>query len=333
MRKAITLIILAAFVVTIFTGCTSAKNVSGTVKGDDGKVVAGATVQISKFSASTDTDGHFIFNNVKPGKYVLKVSADGAEPFSEDVEVTKDGLSKNVTLKFNTLAKIKRSGILRVGSDTTYAPFESIDTKAGKAVGFDVDIANLIAKKLGVKADIMTTDWGGIIPALETHKFDVIISAMTITEDRKKEIDFSIPYYDSGQIIAVRKSNNSIKGPEDLVGKTVGTQMGTTGDFAVQKIKGAIDKTYPDIQLAFADLELGRLDAVVNDLPVTAFYSKGHKDIKLVGKLLTVEHYGIAFRKNDTELRDAVNKILEEIKADGEYDQIYEKWFGKKPEN
>ncbi len=333
MKKIITLTILTVFVVTFFTGCTSAKNVSGSVKSDDGKIVADATIQIGKFSTTTDADGHFIFDDVKPGKYALKVNVDGAEPFSEDVEVTKDGLSKNVTLKFNTLAKVKRSGVLRIGADTTFAPFESIDTKVGKAVGFDVDIANLIAKKLGVKADIITTDWGGIIPALKTHKFDVIISAMSITEERKKEIDFSIPYYNAGQIIAVKKSNNSIKGPEDLVGKTVGTQMGATGEFAVQKIKGAINKSYPDIQLAFADLELGRLDAVVSALSVNAFYCKSHKDIKLVGKLLTVEHCGIAFRKNDTELRDAVNKILVEIKADGEYDQIYEKWFGKKPES
>ncbi len=331
MKKLITLIILMAFAITAFSGCTSAKGVNGIIKGDDGKIVSGATVQIGKLSTTTDASGDFTFQKVKPGTYVMKVNAEGAEPFSKQVEVTKTGLSTNATLKFNSLAKVKRSGILRVGSDTTYAPFESIDTKAGKAVGFDVDIANLIAKKLGVKADIITTDWGGIIPALETHKFDVIISAMTITAKRKEEIDFSDPYYNSGQIIAVKKDNNSIKDPADLVGKRVGTQMGTTGDFAVQKIKGAIDKTYPDIQLAFSDLDLGRLDAVVNDLPVTAFYAKGHKNIKLVGKLLTVEHYGIAFRKGDTELETAINKILENIKSDGEYDQIYEKWFGKKP--
>ncbi len=235
--------------------------------------------------------------------------------------------------KETSLTRIKKAGVLKVGSDTTYPPFEWIDTKTGKAQGFDVDLANLIAKKLGVKAEIITTDWGGIIPALNSGKFDVIISAMTITDARKKKIDFSIPYYDSGQIIAVRKDNNTIKGPNDLSGKTVGVQTGTTGEEAAKKIPGVKIKEYPDIQYAFADLEKGRIDAVVNDFPVSAFYAKGHPDVKLVGKLFTIEHYGIAFRKSDEkDLENAINKILKEIKSDGEYDQIYEKWFGKKPE-
>ncbi len=236
------------------------------------------------------------------------------------------------TTKENSLTRVKKAGVLKVGSDTTYPPFEWIDTKTGKAQGFDVDLANLIAKKLGVKAEIITTAWDGIIPALKSGKFDVIISAMTITPEREKEIDFSIPYYDSGQIIAVRKDNNTIKGPNDLSGKTVGVQTGTTGEEAAKKIPGVKIKEYPDIQYAFADLEKGRIDAVVNDFPVSAFYVKGHPDVKLVGKLFTVEHYGIAFRKSDKALREAINKILKDIKSDGEYDQIYEKWFGKKPE-
>ncbi len=237
------------------------------------------------------------------------------------------------TSQGSNLSRIKKAGVLKVGADTTYPPFEWINTQTGKPQGFDVDLANLIAKKLGVKAEIISTAWDGIIPALKAGKFDVIISAMTITDERKKEIDFSDPYYDSGQIIAVRKDNTTIHGPEDLSGKVVGVQTGTTGEIAAKKIKGAIIKEYPDIQYAFTDLEKGRIDAVINDFPVSAYYAKGHPDVKLVGKLFTKEQYGIALRKDETDLKEAINKILKEIKSDGEYDQIFEKWFGKKPED
>ncbi len=333
MRKAVTLILMLTIVVAILTGCAAAGSVSGVVKGDDGKIVSGATVQLGSLSATTDSTGHFTFDKVKAGNYVLKVSADGADPYKKNITVSKKGLTVNVTLKFNSLAKVKRAGVLTVGADTTYPPFEWIDTKKGQPVGFDIDLANLIAEKLGVKAKIISTAWDGIIPALKSGKFDVIISAMTITPERAKEIDFSIPYYDSGQIIAVRKDNTAIHGPQDLAGKVVGVQTGTTGEEAAKKIKGIKIKEYPDIQYAFTDLEMGRIDAVVNDLPVSAYFIKTHPNLKLVGKLFTVEHYGIAFRKDEKALKEAINNILKQIKSDGEYDQLYEKWFGKKPED
>ena len=100
-----------------------------------------------------------------------------------------------------------------------------------------------------------------------------------------------------------------------------------------KKIKGIKIKEYPDIQYAFTDLEMGRIDAVVNDLPVSAYFIKTHPNLKLVGKLFTVEHYGIAFRKDEKALKEEINNILKQIKSDGEYDQLYEKWFGKKPED
>ena len=237
------------------------------------------------------------------------------------------------TSRSDNLSRIKKVGILKIGSDTTYPPMEWVNTETGKVQGFDVDLANLIARKLGVKAKIITTSWDGIIPALKAGKFDVIISSMTITDERKKEIDFTDPYYDSGQIIAVRKNNTTINDPKDLTGKVVGVQTGTTGEIAAKKISGAIVKEYPDIQYAFADLEKGRIDAVVNDLPVSAYFVKGYPGVKLVGKLFTRERYGIALRKNEPDLKNAINGILRNIKSDGEYDQIYEKWFGKRPKD
>ncbi len=155
MRKAVTLILMLTIVVAILTGCAAAGSVSGVVKGDDGKIVSGATVQLGSLSATTDSTGHFTFDKVKAGNYVLKVSADGADPYKKNITVSKKGLTVNVTIKFNSLAKVKRAGVLTVGADTTYPPFEWIDTKKGQPVGFDIDLANLIAEKLGVKAKII----------------------------------------------------------------------------------------------------------------------------------------------------------------------------------
>ncbi|MGB9695093.1 MAG: transporter substrate-binding domain-containing protein [Caldisericaceae bacterium] len=332
MKKLAFAALFVILMLLVAVGCAKTGIVSGTVFGNDGKPVSGASVSLGNLSATTDANGRFSFENVKSGDYVLAVSAQGAAPASEKLAVSEGGTTKNVTLIFNSLEMVKRAGVMTFGSDTTYAPFESIDTQTNTAVGFDVDLASLLASKIGVKAQIISTDFGGIIPALQTGKFDAIISSMTITEARRAEIDFSEPYYNSGQILAVQSKNNLISKPQDLVGKTVGVQIGTTGEEAAKGIKGATVKSYPDIQLALADLETGRIDAVINDLPVSAFYAKGHPGVKLVGSLFTTEQYGIAFRKDETELRDAIDAALAQIRADGEYDKLYEQWFGTKPQ-
>lgn len=331
--KLFAVLLVFALVVATLTGCAKSGEVGGTVKDQSGKPVSGATVSLNDLTTQTDANGKFVFQNVKEGNYVLKVQEDGAKPYEENISVSGGGVSKEITLTFNSLARVKRAGVIVFGSDTTYAPFEWIDPQTGNAVGFDVDLANLLASKIGVKAQIVTADFSGIIPALQTGKFDAIISSLTITDERKKEVDFSDPYYNSGQILAVQSSNNSITKPEDLVGKTVGVQTGTTGEEAAKQIKGAIVKSYPDIQLALSDLEIGRIDAVINDLPVSLYYAKTHPKIKLVGSLFTTEQYGIAFRKDEPELRDAINNALKEIKADGEYSALYKKWFGTEPQS
>ncbi|MGB9794913.1 transporter substrate-binding domain-containing protein [Caldisericum exile] len=326
-------VLVVLVILAILTGCASSGQVNGVVKDQSGVAIKGATVYLNDLQTTTDTNGKFVFSNVKSGDYVLKVEAEGATPYQENIKVLGSGISKEVTLRFNSLARVKRAGVIVFGSDTTYAPFEWIDPKTGNAMGFDVDLANLLASKIGVKAQIVTADFSGIIPALQTGKFDAIISAMTITDERKKEVDFSDPYYNSGQILAVQSSNNSITKPEDLVGKTVGVQTGTTGEEAAKKINGAIVKSYPDIQLALSDLEIGRIDAVINDLPVSLYYAKTHPKVKIVGSLFTTEQYGIAFRKDEPELRDAINNALKEIKANGEYTTLYKKWFGTAPQS
>lgn len=222
-----------------------------------------------------------------------------------------------------------QEGKLLMGSDTTYPPFESIDEK-GEPVGFDVDIAREIARRLGLELEVVSVKWEGIIPGLKTGDYDIVMSAMTITDERKMEIDFSDPYIDSDQSIAVRKGYAEIKGEADLAGKVVGVQVDTTGQFTAEKIPGIKEiRKYDTILMAFEDLELGRIDAVVNDYPVNAYISKTRGKTEVVATIKTDEKYGIGIKKGNSQLLEAINEALAEMKEDGTYDRIFEKWFGR----
>ncbi len=220
-------------------------------------------------------------------------------------------------------------GKLLMGSDTTYPPFESIGDD-GEPEGFDVDIATEIADRLGLELEVITTAWEGIIPGLKTDKYDIIMSAMTITDERKAEINFSDPYIDSNQSIAVKKGNTDITGPEDLAGKVVGVQVDTTGQFTAEEIAGIAEiRKYDTILLAFQELELGRIDAIMNDYPVNAYLSKIRGQTEIAATVATDEQYGIGVKKGNSELLEAINGALEDMMADGTYDEIFEKWFGE----
>ncbi len=228
-----------------------------------------------------------------------------------------------------TLDEIMKSGVLKVGNDATYAPFEYRNFK-NDIVGFDIDLIHAIAKEMGnLKVEIIDTAWDGIIPGLLSKKYDLIMSAMTITKERAKKVTFSDPYFETGQVITVAKDRNDIKSVKDLEGKVIAVQLGTTGDFAASKIKGAKIKRFDTIDKAYFEVMLGRADAVVNDLAQTAFGIKRFP-LKIVGKPFTVEYYGIAMRKEDKELHKAVNEALKKVKEKGIYDEIYKKWFGEK---
>lgn len=218
------------------------------------------------------------------------------------------------------------------GSDTAYAPFESQDPSTGKLVGFDVDLIDAIEEVAGIEIEIQGMNFDGIIPALETGSIDGAISAMTITEERLKSVNFSVPYYLSGQSVAVRDDNNDIKGFDDLKGKKLGVQIATTGADEARKIDPKNVTDYNTINEAFMALKTGAVDAVVNDYPVSAYYIKQNPGAaKIVGDLKTSEHYGIAFPKKNTELMEKVNAALKTLKENGKYAEIYKKWFGQDP--
>lgn len=229
----------------------------------------------------------------------------------------------------STLDQIKEKGVLVAGLDDTFAPMGFRENNELK--GFDIDMGNEIAKRLGVKMQWAPTQWDGVIPALLSKRFDVVISGMTITDERKKQINFSIPYVADGQVMVAKKGTTGINTAADLKGKVVGTQDGSSGLEAVNKIEGLKDKklykTYPE---AFTDLELGRIPIVVCDRVTSEYYiSKRANTFEVVGQQLTQEPMGIAMRKTDPELQQAIDKVLTDMQKDGTLTKISMKWFNK----
>ncbi len=224
--------------------------------------------------------------------------------------------------------------VLKVGAEATFPPFEFQDEKSKDYVGFDVDIMKAIGKQMGMEVQIVNTAFDGLIPALEGGQIDVIASGMTITDERSKKVNFSKPYYKSGLSIIVKADNTAIKSFKDLEGKRIAVQIGTTGAEQAKKIKDAKVREFNSASEAFLELKAGGADAVVNDLPVNEYFlaKGGNKEAKLVGEVLNAEEYGIAVAKKNTELAGKINKALDELKQNGEYAKIYEKWFGKKPQ-
>lgn len=224
--------------------------------------------------------------------------------------------------------------VLKVGSDTAFAPFEFQDEKTKEYIGFDMDLIKAVGKQMGYEVQIQSMNFDGLIPALEAGNIDATISAMTITDERAKKVNFTKPYYKSGISVVVKSDNNTIKDIKDLEGKRIAVQIGTTGADEAKKIKDAKIREFNTAPEAFLELKAGGVDAVVNDLPVNEYYiaQAGSKDAKIVGKPLNSEDYGIATAKKNKELAEKMDKALDELKKNGEYEKIYVKWFGKKPQ-
>jgi polar amino acid transport system substrate-binding protein len=233
--------------------------------------------------------------------------------------------------------KLVKAGVLTVGSDTAFPPFESMNGTV--AEGFDVDLASAVAKEMGLTLDFTSQKFDTLIPQLKAGgTFDVIMSGMTITPEREKEITFSTPYIDSNQSIAVVKGkfpkadgNDPAAINTEFTGKIIGVQSGTTGEaWAKENIKGAKQVVpFDDTLSAFSALNGNKVDAVVNDLPVSAFLvNTSYKDDELIAEIPTQEQYGIGIASTDTELKTAIDAAIAKLKTSGEYNTIYKKWFG-----
>lgn len=217
---------------------------------------------------------------------------------------------------------------VRVATDATWPPFESVDEQTKQIVGFDIDLMNAIAKAGGFEVEFINVPWDSLLAGMAQCQYDAAISAMTITEERKQSFAFSDPYFAAGQIVAVQIGNTDITGKDSLSGKRVGVQNGTTGDIEVQKIPNVARTPYDDIALAFQDLMNGQVDAVVADNPLVLGYVGQNADkLKVVGEVFTDEYYGVAVCKTNTDLLNKINKGLAKVKADGLIEELTKKWI------
>ncbi|WP_328044244.1 ABC transporter substrate-binding protein [Neobacillus mesonae] len=210
-----------------------------------------------------------------------------------------------------------------------YKPFNFKDD--GKLKGFDVEIGEALAKKMGMKPVAVTNPWETLIQGLQAKKFDAIIGSMTITEERLKSVNFTEPYYRSGAQIFVAENNNDITGPGDLKGKKIGVVKASTyKELALKNTDKANIVEYDSDITALMDLPTGRLDAVITDQMVgLPIIKEGAIKIKDVGEPMTHDDQGIAVRKDDHEMLKQLNKALDEIIKDGTYEEISKKWFGR----
>jgi polar amino acid transport system substrate-binding protein len=221
-----------------------------------------------------------------------------------------------------------RTNKIQVATDATWPPFEYIDPSSNQIIGFDIDLMNAIAEKAGLAVEFVDVRWDPLLDDMEQCKYDAAISSMTITEERKRRFAFSDTYFAAGQIIIVQFSNTTIAGKEDLAGKTIGVQSGTTGEDEARKFQDANIQTYDDINVAFQDLMNGRIDAVFADYPMAlVFIGKNANQLKTVGDALTDESYGIAICKTRSDLVQKINQGLDAVRAEGLIDQLVQKWI------
>ncbi|RDI42556.1 transporter substrate-binding domain-containing protein [Aquicella lusitana] len=224
---------------------------------------------------------------------------------------------------------------IQFATEATYPPFEFIDP-SGRITGFDIEIASALCQQMKVDCTFSNQSFNSLIPSLKLGKFDAIIAALGVTEEREKEVSFTHAYYEpSGSFVGAMPASFSLS---QLTGKVIGVQQGSVFEKYLRDKYGVSVKikTYASVQDAFLDLVLGRLDAVLADTPIATAWLKRNEDNQfgLIGKPV-VDHayfgtgYAIAVRKGDAELRDAFNKALAEIKANGTYEKIAKKYFGR----
>jgi len=245
-----------------------------------------------------------------------------APAFSADIELAKK----------STIEAIVKSGQLRVGFESGYLPFEMTNTK-GQYIGFDVDMAKQLAKAMGVKYVPVNTAWDGIIPALITDKFDILISGMTLTQERNLAINFTSPYIIVGQAILVNKRlEGKIKSYKDLNDPkyTICSKLGTTGEKAVKRmIPKATYKSFEVESEACMEVIQGNADATVYDLPLIEFFQSAHGNGKTfaLNKPFTFEPLAMAIKKGDPDFLNFLNNFILQYKNDGRWQKSYDKWI------
>ncbi len=265
--------------------------------------------------------------------FAIMLTACGADSDKQEGEESQGSNTEGSSL----LDQIKEEGQLKVGLMGTYKPYNFINEDQ-EMDGFDADIAKEVANRLGVDVEFVAQEFSGMIAGLQSEKFDVVISQMTITDERKEQMDFSDPYITNQVKVIVKEDNDSIKSVEDFKGKNIGVGLGTNdetylrtelmpevGDFTIM--------TYDDVVTTLKDLDTGRIDATINNIyAITPVVEQNGFKIKAVGEPIKSDQAGIATRKGNEELIEELNSILAEMKEDGTYNEIFVKWFGEEPQ-
>lgn len=223
-------------------------------------------------------------------------------------------------------------GKLTIVAELGFAPFEYMDEKTGEPVGFDVDVINAVAEKMGLTASYLPNQkFDTLVPIIKQGgKADVSIAAITITDERMESVDFSEPYLDSNQAIVVAKGSSETEETLNDASKQVVCQGGTTGDEWIgENLPDAVRVPVDDVTAALTGVQTGLYQAMVVDLPVASYMlAQSFSDLQIVKEIPTGEQYGIAVSKDNPELTQAVNKALEDMKSDGTMKEIETKWFG-----
>lgn len=219
---------------------------------------------------------------------------------------------------------------ITVATDATWPPMEMVN-ESKEIVGYDIDFFRAVAEEGGFNVLFKNVAWDGIFAGIAAGKYDAIISSVTITDERKKTMDFSDPYINAGQILVVPRGAQNVAVLADLKGQKVGAQIGTTGAFEIKKVEGVELKGYDEIGLAFEDMAAGRIAGVVCDTPVAADFALQKKEyaekFKIVGQPFTDEYYGIVVQKGNQKLLDMINKGIKAVKAKGIDKTIEAKWL------
>ena len=247
-------------------------------------------------------------------------------------EQAPEGSGQQADAEKTTWETIQEEGVLVAGLDDGFAPMGYRDAETNELIGFDIDMGAELGKRLGVEIEWKPTAWDGVIAALKSKKFDVIISGMSVTDERKEAINFSKNYVNAGIGMVVRKDNTDITNADDLAnlkGENIATQTNSSGETACKDLGLENVRLYDAYPEAFQDLAIGRVDVVIVDVTTAAHYvSKKPDTYKVVGERLVYEPYAIGIRKEDEQLKQAIDDALKEMMEDGTLTDISMKWFG-----
>lgn len=259
----------------------------------------------------------------------MKKSAFAASVLAVLIALSLTGCAKKEDKAAPAASAVQKVKIT-VASDCTWPPMEYVNENK-EIVGYDIDLMRAIADAAGFEVEIKNTAWDGIFAGLANNSYDAVISSVTITDERKGSMDFSEPYINAGQVLIVPASVQNVTTVDQLKGKSVGAQIGTTGAMEVQKTSGVTLKSYDELGLAVEDLANGRLAGVVADTPIAADFvlqNDNYKGkLKIVGEPFTKEFYGIAVNKGNAKVLDLINIGLKKVREAGKLEELEKKWI------